>query len=135
MNEKLFCPHCGNLIKEETKFCPHCGAFVNEQDIKVQRPAQLPVSQPIQPPQVVIVQQQQQPVIAVVRESNGCADAALIFAILGCCCLPFLGGFIAMILGFIGAFNPYKRGTAIFSLIVGFLASGLWIIPLMFLLI
>ena len=68
----------------------------------------------------------------VVKETNTMADASLVFAILGCTCLPILGGTIAMIVGFIALLNPFKRSQTIISLLIGFLSiAGLvaiWII-------
>jgi len=122
MAENIYCPSCGELTTS-AKFCQSCGAHLGREDVKVEQPIYLPV----QPqPQVIVIQQPQ-----VEKESNSYADTAMIFAILGICCIPFLGGFLAMILGFIGAFNPYKRGTAILSLIIGFVTS---VLPLVWLL-
>jgi len=133
-----YCSSCGNMTSREKNFCVHCGAQLSEQIVGIAHPD----PQPVQKQPVVIIQQQQpqpiqqpqiQPQVTVIREaapSNGAADTALVFAILSIFCLPFLGGFLAMLFGCCGAFTPYKRGTAIVSFVIGLVTSGLWIIPL-----
>lgn len=121
MNEKIYCSVCGELT-ESGKFCQSCGAHLGKEEIKIE--------QPIQPqPQTIVVQQPQY----VVKETNTMADASLVFAILGFTCLPFIGGIIAMILGFIALMNPYKRRQATTALVLGFMS--VCVIPLVFVLL
>ena len=137
MNEKtsedIYCLNCGNLTAQEKNFCVHCGVQLGETIVETTHSD----SQPIQRQPVVVIHQQPQTPpqtqpqhVTVIKESNSNADAALLFAILGIFCLPFLGGCLAMLFGFFGAFKSHKRLTAIVSLFIGLATSGLWVIPL-----
>ena len=114
MNQNITCLNCGGVIKDDKRFCGFCGAKLPEQEIKAQPQQQ-------QQQQVVIVQQQPQQFVAVAPkgESNNLAVAAMVFAILGVLVIPGIGGLLALILGFIGAFNPHKRVMCIVSAIIG----------------
>lgn len=117
MNQNVNCPNCGGLIKDDKRFCGFCGAKLPEQESNLQ---QLPQQQ--QQQQTVIIQQPQQPQFVTITpkvETNNLAVASLVFAILGLIIIPGLGGLLATILGFIGAFNPVKRVMAIVSAIIG----------------
>jgi len=121
MNQNVNCPNCGGLIKDDKRFCGFCGAKLAEQKNDVQQQPQ----QQQQQQQVVVIQQPQPQFITVAQpeaKSNNLAVAALVFAILGVVIIPGLGGLLALILGFIGAFNPYKRTMSIVSVVIGVLS-------------
>ncbi|NHJ86235.1 MAG: hypothetical protein FK734_12290 [Asgard group archaeon] len=121
------CPFCGSAVEKGTQFCQNCGASLT--GIDEVTPSSQPVSygsqnqqsyqQPAYPQQPTYYQQPST-VYYQKSQDNSLGVLSMIFGLLGCFAIPFIGSLVAIITGHM-SLSKGKNTYAIVGLILGYL--------------
>ena len=125
-SESKYCPYCGSLVEAGVQFCGNCGASLAGAPGTQKQPAATPppqtygtTQQYTQPASTTVVVQQQP------KQDTSLGTIALVFGILGFCCMPLVFGLVAVICGHM-AKSKGANGNATAGLVLGYINLALF---------
>jgi len=123
-----FCPECGSQLDQDCQFCPNCGSDLTDISFSSEFDSNPPLAQNISLPAQPTQNIPSQPQMQYYKPSNTEGNIALIFGIIGLCCLPIMGSIVAIILGAISQSKDKDSTTGKIGLGLGIIGILCWIL-------
>jgi len=149
----MFCPMCGAPNEDDADFCGNCGAAMNAEDASSKKDVSAEMPQESGPVEEAVDEPLEEGAVKEVAETvsaepvppstaappfvptSGLAIASLVSGVTGLTILPFVGGILAIVLGYMARRDIRDRpdevsgdGLALAGIILGWIAIGLIIV-------